>query len=154
MGEERLIEWSDKLSVGLQEIDEQHMVLVGLLNELHTAIKEKHGGDACIAILDRLVDYTRIHFAVEESLMRILEFPDYEEHKEEHEELLLEVRKLQGKIAVGSANISFELLHFLRMWLTNHILDSDMEYREHFISRGVKAKWAKDSWVKKLFGSH
>lgn len=148
-----LIEWSDKLSVGIQEIDEQHMVLVGLLNDLHTAIHEQHGGDACAAILDQLVDYTRIHFAVEESLMRILEFPDYEAHKDEHEELLLEVRKLQGKIAAGTANISFELLHFLRMWLTNHILDSDMEYTDHFLSRGVKARWAKDSWVSRLFGT-
>ena len=30
-----LIEWNDELSVGIQEIDEQHKVLVGLVNEMH-----------------------------------------------------------------------------------------------------------------------
>jgi len=33
-----LIEWSDDLSVGIQEIDEQHKVLVGLVNDMHDAI--------------------------------------------------------------------------------------------------------------------
>jgi hemerythrin len=38
-----LIQWSDEFSVNIQEIDEQHKVLVGLLNELHQAIREHHG---------------------------------------------------------------------------------------------------------------
>ena len=33
-----LFQWSDSFSIGLQEVDEQHKVLVGLLNELHEAI--------------------------------------------------------------------------------------------------------------------
>ncbi len=34
----RFVEWSDELSVGVEEIDEQHKVLVGLVNEMHEAI--------------------------------------------------------------------------------------------------------------------
>src|SRR5512140_2145124 len=67
------IEWSDELSVGIQEIDEQHKVLVGLVNDMHRAIHEHHGRDTARAILEKLGDYTRVHFAVEESLMRIFE---------------------------------------------------------------------------------
>lgn len=79
-----LFAWSDDLSVGIQEIDEQHKVLVGLLNELHTAISGHKGSAECRVILDRLAEYARAHFAVEESLMRVLGYPDYENHNGPH----------------------------------------------------------------------
>lgn len=75
------IVWSDELSVGIEEIDEQHKVLVNLINRMHNAIAEKHGSEVVSGILAELVDYTKIHFAVEESLLRILGYPGYEEHK-------------------------------------------------------------------------
>ncbi|MGV6827052.1 MAG: bacteriohemerythrin [bacterium] len=146
-----LLEWDEELSVGIQEIDEQHKVLVGLINELHTAIHERHGSEASAEILNRLVEYTRIHFAVEESLFRIFDYPGYEEHKAQHDALIEEIQELQDKIATGKKNISFELLHFLKMWVTQHILDSDKEYTSHLVSAGLQAKSAKDSWFKKLW---
>lgn len=146
-----LVEWNEELSVGIQEIDEQHKVLVGLLNKLHDAIHEKHGKEASLEILGQLVEYTKIHFAVEESLMRIFEYPGYEEHKAQHEELIDEIHDFQDKVAHGKSAISFQLLHFLRMWLTQHILDSDMEYSPYLLNAGVKAKSGKKGWFKRIW---
>jgi hemerythrin len=146
-----LINWSDELSVGIQEIDEQHKMLVELLNELHEAVLERRGRDACGEILDRLAEYTRIHFAVEESLMRILDYPDYEKHKEEHELLIDQVIELQKKFHAGGLNISLDLLRFLKGWLGDHIVKSDSHYGPHFLSMGVQTSWKKTSWLKRLF---
>ena len=146
-----LIEWDDELSVGIQEIDEQHKVLVGLVNEMHDAIHARKGSEAAREILKRLADYTKIHFAVEESLFRIFEYPGYEEHKAQHDELIREIHELQDKIDKGEGNISFQLLHFLKMWLTQHILDSDKEYSSHLLSAGIKAKSSRQSWFNKLW---
>lgn len=55
---------------------------------MHQAIRECHGSDVVKSILAGLAEYTPSHFAVEESLMRILNYPDYESHKAVHEELL------------------------------------------------------------------
>lgn len=132
--------WADDFSVGIQEIDEQHKVLVGLLNELHAAIVGHRGSAECRRILDRLVEYTRVHFAVEESLMRILGYPDYENHKHEHEKLAVQVADLLQKLDTGKAAISFELLHFLKVWLTKHICESDKRYGSHFIACGIEAR--------------
>ncbi len=145
------ISWSDDLSVGIEEIDEQHKVLVGLLNELNQAIRERHGNEVCIEILDRLVDYTRIHFAVEESLMRIFEYPDYENHKAEHEELVEEVLSMRREVVEDERKVSFKLLHFLKMWLTQHIMDSDKEYSQHFLTRGMKSRAGKKAWFQRLW---
>ena len=54
-----LFTWSDDFSVHIQEVDEQHKVLVSLLNQLHVAIIEHHGKATSREILDRLAEYTR-----------------------------------------------------------------------------------------------
>jgi len=149
----KFIEWTDELSVGIEEIDEQHKVLVGLVNEMHEAIHERHGTEAVKSILARLTDYTRIHFAVEESLMRILNYPDYESHLAEHAELQASLAELEEKVASGQKTIGFELMHFLKVWLTKHILHTDKEYTAHFLDAGAHPRLKKTSWVSRLWGS-
>jgi hemerythrin len=151
----KFVEWSDVLSVGIEEIDAQHRVLVDLVNQMHDAIHARHGSAAVNEILGKLADYTRIHFTVEESLMRILGYPEYEEHKAEHEELLQTVADLQHKVETGKTSIGFELMHFLKVWLTKHIMESDQRYSDHFINAGAHAKLKKKSWVSRLWdGMH
>lgn len=146
-----LISWNDSLSVGIDEIDEQHKILVQLLNDLNQAINENHGKEACLAILDRLVDYTRIHFAVEEALMRIFEYSDYENHKAAHEALIEEVLSMRHEITHTGRKISIELLYFLKKWLTLHIVESDKRYADHFLSRGMKADSGKRAWFSRIW---
>ncbi|MCG6862313.1 MAG: bacteriohemerythrin [Chromatiaceae bacterium] len=148
----KFVQWSDVLSVGIEEIDSQHKVLVGMVNEMHEAIHKRHGSDAVRGILSKLGDYTRIHFAVEESLMRILGYPGYEEHKIAHEELIGNLQDLQHKVETGKTAIGFELMHFLKIWLTKHIMESDQEYAEFFIQAGAKPRLHKRSWSSRIWG--
>lgn len=147
----KFVEWSDVLSVGIEEIDVQHQVLVGLVNEMHDAIRLHHSSDVVHGILGKLAEYTRIHFAVEESLMRILDYPDYEAHKTQHEGLIQAVQDLQEKVNTGKASVGFELMHFLKVWLTKHIIESDKEYGTYFLSSGAKPKLKKKSWAARLW---
>ncbi|MCB1906771.1 MAG: hemerythrin family protein [Rhodocyclaceae bacterium] len=137
-----IFEWSDDYSVGVQEIDEQHKELVGLLNDLHTAIHEHHGTQASRRILDELAEYTRTHFMVEESLMRISNYPEFEAHKHSHEELIAQVQGLQEKLDSGQAAITFELLHFLKVWLTRHINEADKRFGSYLTQHGGAAEWS------------
>lgn len=130
------LQWDDKYSVGIPEVDAQHKTLFHFIDRLDAAIRDKHGSAACRNILAELVDYTRIHFALEESLMRLSAYPRFEGHRRQHEELITEVSGLQLKIDSGSAAVSFELMHFLRVWLTGHILRSDQDYALHFQQSG------------------
>ena len=36
-----MISWTENLSVGIKEIDDQHKKFLELVNKLHTAVKEK-----------------------------------------------------------------------------------------------------------------
>ncbi|MBS1209071.1 MAG: hemerythrin-like metal-binding protein [Proteobacteria bacterium] len=137
-----LFQWSDEYSVGVEEIDEQHKALVDLLNNLHQAIHERHGTEVSRQILDDLAEYTRVHFAVEESLMRISSYPDFDNHKKIHTALIQQVIELQAKLDSGTAKISFELLHFLKQWLMHHIVESDKLFGKHFAQVGLATAWS------------
>jgi len=147
----KFVEWSDALSVGIEEIDAQHKVLVLLVNEIHNAIHQRRGREAVRHILNKLSDYTRIHFAVEESLMRILGYPEYEAHREEHAELIGKLSELQAGVATGNAAIGFENMHFLKIWLTKHIMESDQEYAGFFIEAGARPRLKKKSWTSRMW---
>lgn len=149
----KLVEWSDGLSVGIQEIDEQHKVLVDLLNKLHAAIVEHHGSEVAQEIVNELAEYTKIHFAVEESLMRILGYPGYEEHKHSHEGLIDELVELRDKLQSHQSSVSFELLHFLKIWLTKHIMEEDQLYAPFFVDKGVMVSYEKPSLMNKIWAS-
>lgn len=147
-----LVEWSEDLSVGIEEIDEQHKILVDLINRMHQAIHQRRGSEVVGSILEELGSYTKLHFTVEESLMRILNYPDYEAHKVQHDKLIEHMRELQEKVVSGRAAIGFELMHFLKVWLTKHILEDDRAYTDHFLMAGANPQLKKRTWVSRLWG--
>lgn len=146
MASEELFSWDDSFNVGIQEVDEQHKVLVSLLNQLHTAILEHHGKTTSREILDRLAEYTRTHFLLEESLMRLTHYPGFDIHKQQHEDLIKQVQDLQTKLDQENIAITFELLHFLKNWLMQHINESDQRFGKHFKSAGLShyAAWSNE----------
>lgn len=150
----KFVEWSNELSVGIEEIDSQHKVLVDLLNEVHEAIQQGRTAEVTKGIIDRLDEYTRVHFAVEESLLRILHYPDYGRHKEEHDKLVVQLGDLRAKLDKGKGAIGFELAMFLKNWLTKHIMEVDKHYVAHLLAQGVKPELSKgSSWTQRFWRS-
>ena len=149
----KFVEWSNELSVGIEEIDAQHQVLVDLLNQVHEAIQQRQGLETTWVIVQKLYEYTRVHFAVEESLMRILHYPEYERHKKEHEKLIAQLNELQAKLDAGRASINFELAHFVKNWLTKHIMETDKRYTPYFLSQGIRPELSQGSWKKRFWHS-
>ncbi len=131
-----LFDWNDEFNIGLQQVDEQHKELVRLLNELHVALREQQASTTCRDILDALADHTRIHFETEEALMRVSGFPELGAHKQNHDDLLGQVRALQEKLAAGQAEITFELLYFLKQWLIHHVNEADKRFGNYFVQSG------------------
>ncbi|MEN8190565.1 MAG: bacteriohemerythrin [Thermodesulfobacteriota bacterium] len=134
----RLIRWSSSLKVNISVIDEQHKKLVGMINDLHRAMKAGSSVSEAGAILDRLVDYTADHFALEEQLFEKHGYPEYEAHKQHHEKLVDQVVKFQKEFKSGQAALSVELMDFLKDWLVNHIKGVDKKYVPFLREKGVK----------------
>ena len=130
-----MAEWSDSYSIGINEIDAQHKTLLECLSRLKKWHAEGYGTAAVLDAFNQLSDYARIHFAVEESLMRILGYPDYEAHHEEHDRLTEELRQLERKMM--SSDVTDEVIVFLEKWVVEHIMQSDRKYAQHFLTAHV-----------------
>ena len=116
--------WSHILSVGVEEIDEDHRRLVELFNILNHAVAEGAGRDYVAAVLEELINCTVWHFSHEERLMLKHGYPELTEHMAEHHDLVDSARTLQQKY-LQTGKLSEEDFEFLEHWLTAHILAAD-----------------------------
>jgi hemerythrin len=120
--------------IGIAEIDHQHRELNVLLERLRTST-DKHFDYATNVILAELAIQTRIHFAVEESLMRLLGFPEIGSHLVEHRELTEQLEKFRQR--AQNFDVSDGLSSFIQTWLIDHINDHDRKFVAHFLSKGI-----------------
>jgi hemerythrin len=133
-----LFTWSNAMSVGIERIDREHHGLVDLINLLHNEMLAGKSKDSLSGILDKLITYTKSHFANEEALFRTHLYPQAVEHKKLHDALTQKALTLQTDVKSGKGAISMSVLEFLRNWLSNHIMKEDMSYKLFFGAKGVQ----------------
>jgi len=131
------IEWDNVAKVNVSQIDTQHKKLVDLVNELYDAMTVGKGASTIGHTLDELIDYTKHHFALEESYMKSHNYPQYNSHKQMHDELTKQVVDLQEKFKSGHTTISVPTLNFLTNWLTNHIAQIDTQFGAFLTGKGI-----------------
>jgi len=133
-----VMSWSRLYSVGVREIDEQHRVLVGLLNRLGAANDGESPGVVVADTLAALVKYVGEHFACEERLMKEHGYADTASHVAAHGELAARVGQLVARQENAAAVSLDELTVFLRQWLIAHILNADMALGVALNAKGVR----------------
>jgi hemerythrin len=133
-----LINWDDSFSVNVVEIDGQHQKLVGMINDLHDAMKQGRGKDVLDKIINGLIDYTGYHFRTEEKYFDQFGYPDANSHKEEHMDFTKNVSDFKEGFTAGKIGLSMEVMDFLTNWLQNHIKIVDKKYGPFFNEKGLK----------------
>ena len=133
-----IIEWKDEYSVGIQSIDQQHKIWIGLINKLHDAMSKGEGKKILSDIYEEIVAYTKTHLKNEEILFQKYSFPDIAAHKLVHDKLTQQVLDKQKEIQEGKTVLTMEVMTFLKNWLIDHIQNTDKKYSAFLISKGVK----------------
>ena len=131
------INWDDNLSVGVNLFDNDHKELIAIANRLHDSITVGAQQGVLAPILNELVKYTIYHFGHEEGMMLQYSYPDYDKHKSEHDSLIEKVQDFDDQVQSGKTSISLSLISFLKDWLVNHIMVTDMEYKAFFEKKGL-----------------
>jgi hemerythrin len=134
-GKGKAMKWKKEFSVGIHEIDEQHKTLSDCIESVEQAVVGRERWSAVHSAFIRLEEFARIHFAVEESLMRIHDYPGLEEHIHEHWQFSDNLKRLKEKSL--TADVSQEMIAFIRAWLDQHVITSDKRYALHFLKRMV-----------------
>jgi len=109
-----------------------------MINTLNEALEAGNPQSVMQDIFDALIVYTMTHFTYEEKLFEKHQYARDQQHRDEHRNLTTQIKKLQQKMNQGDFMISIEVMAFLKDWLDNHILKSDMAYADYLIQHGVK----------------
>lgn len=120
-----LMEWDETMSVNVLELDNQHKKLIDIINEAYEAI-QRHDEHMMSQLLDKMQDYSMVHFATEEEYMKKYDFPEYQAHKFQHVKFNRNVGEFRKKL-FEATNFS-QIFVYLSRWLTNHIMEEDKKY--------------------------
>ena len=79
-------------------------------------------------MLESLADYSNYHFNLEESWMGQVGYPKQNEHMLEHKRFIYKLYEFNKKFKEDKANLTLEIVSFLRRWLLEHIQNDDAQY--------------------------
>lgn len=129
------LDWENKYKVDVEIIDEQHEHLFEIVNTMYDSIVRGDEQNALEEILSELINYTVYHFETEEKLFKEYGYPEYEEHKAQHDELCKQVVELQEQFKLKVVTITFEVMDFLSGWLQEHTTQSDLKFADYMRSK-------------------
>ena len=132
----KYFEWMESYSVGISELDDDHKVLVSLVNDLVVLVNGEKKDTALGEILERLMDYTVFHFGREERLFEETDYPEADVHRRSHDRFvrrLVEFHMHHRKKTLKTT----DLATFLMDWLMTHIQHEDKRYSLHFRANGL-----------------
>jgi hemerythrin len=123
-------QWSDEYSVGIPQLDAQHRQIIDLLGGFKACIDSAEADKLVPAALNKVNAYARFHLEREELLLRVRGYPEYAEHKTEHDAYRQKVTTLQSQLI--RRDIAIRIANFLSEWWRYHILTSDQQYARFF----------------------
>jgi len=128
-----LLEWKDEYLLGLDSLDFEHKDLFKCINDLYRQCAI-HGEETELEYcLGQLYARLAAHFALEESTMREMKNPHYEDHKAEHDRFLEEVTEVVASFGNNPGEEQVEAFAMrVKEWVLHHITTTD----RNLIARG------------------
>ncbi|MCM0084251.1 bacteriohemerythrin [Geomonas sp. Red32] len=123
-----LVKWGPLYALGIEELDAHHEKLIGLLNRAYDSFARGASEQELKELVDQLADYATYHFSCEERLMERVSFPKLAEHKKAHHSYTCKIAEVRRNFDAKKNWLTLEILRFLQIWLTQHILGADAEF--------------------------
>jgi len=123
-----ILKWKDSFNIGIEEIDQQHMLFLEYLNECHLMVYGSEREEIGLSLIDKLKAYASTHFRFEETMMQAYGYPKLERQERQHKYFELQITELETAHVGGSERTVESILAFLRDWLLNHILEEDKDF--------------------------
>ena len=134
------LSWNANFSVCDAALDKQHQKLVDLCSRVAECVNDDQPGSSerFHMVLNDVGDYAFLHFQTEEAFLSRHNYPQLAEHKAEHMGFLSQLSQF-----LFAANRGFldkaGMYRMLSAWLSEHMLGSDMQYRDFLQAGSVDA---------------
>jgi len=133
-GKKELVTWSSALSVGIKLFDDQHKGLLDLVNDMHNHVigNEEEEHKYLESVIQKAIQYVKVHFASEEKIMIATKFSGYKEHKRAHDKFIMTIVNNIREFEAGKRFSLTTITKFLREWILTHIAIMDKQYFKYF----------------------
>ena len=127
------MEWNESFVLGIEEIDQQHKMIVEHFRLLSDAVRDAREQEVLTDMVKFLIEYAQFHFATEERYMKQYAYPDMAEQLGEHEQFSRDAIDLQSKLSDGANShmLAVELTGKLFRWVFQHIRDHDRKMAQY-----------------------
>lgn len=110
-------------------IDEDHKKLIEIANRVHMLNEGNQEAEELKQAIRELYSYVKYHFKREESLMRDLNYTNFEDHHQKHETIVKEMNHyLTTSHHMGEMLENFRKL--MNKWVMNHIMSEDIKFHD------------------------
>lgn len=123
-----LLEWKSEFSIGIPSMDFEHRKMITMINEIYDEMSQRKDPDSVEQFLGDIHAAINAHFALEERVMSDTGYIEYEAHKNDHEELLDQIRDMMDEFHKDPES-GFELLREnLADWFEKHFASFDARF--------------------------
>lgn len=122
--------WQDRYDIGVDAMNDDHKVLLRLMDELEDLARRGNDAAATKAAMTKLGEFTNKHFSDEEAFMASFSYPGIDSHKLIHKNLLEKFGAYQRRLMSGE-KLDEGFFDFLNIWLASHICGIDVKYGQH-----------------------
>ena len=131
--DDEIISWTSRYATGIKVIDNQHRELVKLINQLHQAclLGEEGARPVYKEAMHKMVEYVRFHFTAELEILAQIKYPDYNDHKKQHDNLIRDILVAAKESKEGKKFVPNHFVRTLMDWVFGHIAIYDKRYSEY-----------------------
>jgi len=124
------VEWEDKYKIGIKEVDEQHMGLVKIINDLYDGLSSGRVDRTTTfkSAAKKVVEYVKNHFTTEEKYMIQYGYSELENQKKRHKEFINKLLSSVKSYEQGKSLAPSQFLFFLKDWWLNHVGIEDKKF--------------------------
>lgn len=125
--------WGPDLATNIPALDDHHQGIFKCINDFCRKCDEDGGTEEVVALLDTLDNYAKKHFAYEEGLQRINNFPGIAVQQEQHANFIADLAELRKTLEISgpSKQLAVVTKGKLIRWLSHHIKTMDKEFMRY-----------------------
>jgi len=130
------LEWHDFLTIGVDFIDDDHKKILNIMQQVIVAINENNLNESA-SLLEILIKEAKEHFKREEEYLLETKYPQLENHKIYHNELIIKAEMTKAICeGIETEHDIKECFESMANFLIDDILRGDISFKSYLEHEG------------------
>jgi len=137
-----LLEWNDTFDLGVEELDDDHRLLVDYVNQANDLVVGDPDNTRLKSLLDDFIAHLERHFAREEAIFeKCREQGHGESHGDASRKALGAFENIRDQIAGGDRDVDARaIVEYLHRWLIDHVIVQNFNMKPDLVGAGLSRK--------------